>query len=270
MQTITFSPPPQSGTFTLTWKGSTTTPFNWSDGFNTIQTQLQSISGLSQVVVSGTVSQGSLVVSFAGVAPIVSDMLSVTNNSLTNSGSPVVASVASTDVTLPLALSNAFNLNGTSPAIGNQLNTLGKYAGVTRTGSLSTGQITLNDADFLSLIQFAVLKNSAGSSLATIQQLLYQFFPNEVLVFDYQNMQMSYLISSSIGSQPLAQLLVAEKLLMRPMGVSLASVIYLPNITNLFGFRTYLLPGVNNSPFNNYITYTLTWPWVSYANAISA
>ncbi len=172
------------------------------------------------------------------------------------------------DPTLPLAVSAGFNLNGSSPAVGVQLDWLGKYAGVVRTGVGTYGPITLSDADFLQMIRFAALVNSSGSSLSTIQQALNNFFPGEVFVFDLANMQMSYLVNSAIGSQNLIQLVVNQNLLPKPMGVQLASVIYAPIINTFFGFRTYTLPAYNASPFNNYTTYTLTWPWLSYQNAI--
>lgn len=128
---------------------------------------------------------------------------------------------------LPLAVQNAYNLTGeTGVAVGVQLDVLGKYAGVSRTGFGFSGPITLSDSDFLILIQLAIITNSSGSSLSTIQALLAQFFPGEVLVFDYQNMQMNYLISSTLGSQDLIQLFVTEGLLPKPMGVQLAAVIY--------------------------------------------
>ena len=170
---------------------------------------------------------------------------------------------------LPLAVQNAFNLNGANPAVGPQLDVLGKYAGVSRQGIGFLGNyIVLDDSDFLTLIQFAIIKNSADSSLAAIQSLINQYFPDEVLVFDYQNMQMSYLISSDVGSQNLIQLLVANGLLPKPMGVSLGAIIYVPVINAFFGFRTYFLPAFNSSPFNDYGSYQLTWPWLTYRDAI--
>ncbi len=278
VQAISFSGAPASGTFVLNF-----TPFgvnqtilqtaaiNWNDSASTIQTKLQALSGLGSVTVAGSIPAG-LKVTFTGVPPVVA-LLTVTSNSMVTSGSAAVAvTVTQTDTTLPLALANAFNLNPAlgALAVGNQLNTLGKYVGVTRTGNLSTGQITLSDADFLSLIQFAAIKNSAGSSLATIQSLLNQFFPGgEILVFDYQNMQMSYLISSSIGSQNLARLLVAQNLLMRPLGVAINSPIYAPVVNAFFGFRTYALVTANNTPFNSYASYSSNQPWLTYADAIT-
>ena len=170
---------------------------------------------------------------------------------------------------LPTQVMNAFNLTGTSTAVGVQLNVLGKYQGVTRSGYGFGGvPITLDDADFLTFIQMAIIRNNSGSSLADIQRLLQQFFPGQILVFDYQNMQMSYLVSSAIGSQNLMQLFVNEGLLPKPMGVGLSVVIYAPVITTFFGFRTYLLPGHNNTPFNSYTDYQTDRPWLSYQNAV--
>jgi hypothetical protein len=276
VQTIAFSGIAASGTFILNYTAfGTTTPLpssaiNWNDTASAIQTKLQAITGLGSVTVTGSIAT-SLVITFTGVPPV-APLLTVTSNSLTTAGSAAIAlTITQTDTTLPLALAQAFNLNSTfgAVAIGNQLTPLGKYVGVTRTGTLSTGSITLSDADFLTLIQFAALKNSAGSDLSSMQNLLHQFFPNEVLVFDYQNMQMSYLISSSIGSQNLAKLLVAENLLFRPMGVQLAATTYAPIITTFFGFRTYTINTANNTPFNSYTSYNMSRPWLSYANALT-
>lgn len=171
---------------------------------------------------------------------------------------------------LPTQVENAFDLMGVTPALGDQLDILGKYAGVTRSGNGFTGPITLDDADFLSLVLMAIIKNNSGSSLKDIQALLFQFFPGEILVFDYKDMRMSYLVSSVVGSIDLVQLFVTEGLLPKPMGVALALVIYAPVITTFFGFRTYELPAFNASPFNTYTTYHMDYPWLSYADAVFA
>ena len=169
---------------------------------------------------------------------------------------------------LPVDVMNAFDLTGSNVAEGVQLDVLGKYVGASRDGYDFSGPVTLDDADFLSLIQIAITSNSAGSSLATIQEFLHQFFPDQILVFDYQNMQMSYLISSAVGSQTLVQFFVKGGWLPRPMAVAVALVIYGPVINTFFGFRTYLLPAVNSSPFNEYADYQMDRPWLSYSNAV--
>lgn len=166
---------------------------------------------------------------------------------------------------LPLQAQNAFNVN---TAIGKQLDVLGKYVGAKRSGIGLSGPITLNDDDFRVLIQLAILRNAAGSSLYDIQELLHEFFPDEIFVFDYQNMHMSYLIDTSVGNQDLIQLAVSEGFLPKPMGVQLGATIYAPNPANLFGFRTYQVNTANNTPFNNYDDYQMDWPWLSYTYAI--
>jgi hypothetical protein len=277
-QLISFGTTPTSGTFVLNFfpfgvnqTTLQTAAVNWNDTAAQVQTKLQALSGLGSVTVAGSItSTAGLTVTFTGVTPVAA-LLTITSNSLQASGNTITPTIAETDIVLPLAVANAYNLSTTlgATAVGVCLDTLAKYVGVTRTGSLSTGAITLSDSDFLSLIQFAALKNSAGSDLSSIQSLIHNFFPNQVLVFDYANMQMSYLISSSVGSQNLAKLLVAENVLMRPMGVALGATIYNSVINKFFGFRTYLLVGVNNEPFNNYTSYNQTWPWVSYSMALT-
>ncbi|CAK9250666.1 unnamed protein product [Sphagnum jensenii] len=107
---------------------------------------------------------------------------------------------------LPLAVQNAFNLN---TAVGKQLDIIGKYAGVTRYGSgLDGSPIILGDSDFLSFIKIAIVKNGYSSSLFAIQTFLNIYFPGAMLVFDYQDMRMSYFLNSAIGSQQLAQIFV--------------------------------------------------------------
>lgn len=130
---------------------------------------------------------------------------------------------------LPLAVQNAFAMDGS--AVGVQLDVLGKYAGVTRNGYGLQGQpISLDDSDFFTFIQLAVLTNNAGSDLNTIKTLLNQFFPGELFVYDHKDMRMSYLINSSVGSQDLVQLFITAGILPKPMAVQLAAPIYTSNL----------------------------------------
>lgn len=267
VQEISFSAVSTSGTFLLDWEGVDTAAINWNDSPSTIQGKLQAISGLGSVTVSGSIASQLLIVTFTGVAPVAT-LLIAESNSLVASGVPVTITIAETDVTLPIAVQDAYNLFGPNIAKGVQLDVLGKYAGVSRTGNTFVGPVTLGDSDFTSLIQLAILKNSSGSSLATIQALLHMFFPDEILVFDYANMQMSYLVSSTLGSQDFIEIAITEGLLPKPMAVGLASVIFAPIITTFFGFRTYELPAFNSSPFNDYASYQTDWPWLTYADAI--
>lgn len=264
VQTITFSPSPTSGTFILSYSGVNSPAINWNDSAFTIQTDLQTIPTLSQVTVSGSIASG-LTVNFVGLT-VVAQMLVVANNSLLASSNQVSIVIVETDLTLPLAIQNAFDLNN---AVGVQLDILGKYAGVTRTINTTTQTITLNDTDFITLIKFAILQNNSGSSLATIEQNLNQFFPGNFIVTDYKNMYMSYIFSQSIGSPNLFSALVQEKLIPKPMGVGF-SVIVPPVVNTFFGYSTYEQNEVNPvvKPYNTYESFNNTWLFLDYKNFI--
>ena len=167
---------------------------------------------------------------------------------------------------IPQALQIGFD---STTAVGPQLDILGKYVGVSRSGTTTSGSnITLVDADFRTLILFAIIKNSTRSSLYEIQKAINGFFGTNILVFDYMNMQMSYLVSSAVGSYNLIQMLSTQSLLPRPNCVSL-SLVYATTINNFFGFRTYVINTTNNTPFNSYTSYSYTSPWLSYKNLIT-
>lgn len=268
VQEISFEEAPTSGTFVVSYDSVSSAAINWNDSEAAIQTKLQAITGLGSVTVAGEIADLSLLVTFTGVTPP-AELLILESTTLDASGDTVTPEIAEVSETLPLAVMNGFNLTGDNTAVGDQLDVLGKYAGVTRSGYSFSGPITLDDTDFLSLIQIAIIKNNAGSSLSVIQDLIEQFFSGSMLVFDYQDMSMSYLVSTTVGSLELIQLFILQGLLPKPMGVNLRLVIYAPVINNFFGFRTYLLPAFNAAPFNSYTDYQTDRPWLSYANAIA-
>ena len=268
VQQISFSAIPTSGSFTLSYNGNISPSIQWNDSTSTIQSDLQSIKGLNSVTVSGSIASQILTITFVSVIPPAA-LLLVNSNSLQSSGNSVNLTITETDVTLPIALQSAFNLMGTTLAQGVQLDILGKYVGVIRTGSGFNGQvITLDDTDFIIFIKMAITTNSSGSSLSDITNLIFGFFGTSILVFDYADMRMNYLISSQIGSQNLLELFVTENLLPKPMAVQL-SIIVAPVIDAFFGFVTYdnpIQPPITR-PFNNYDSYQTNWPWLTYNDA---
>lgn len=164
---------------------------------------------------------------------------------------------------LPLLIGAAFDIDS---AVGVQLDTIAKYVGITR---YSYGLVSLVDDDFRIAIKIAAIKNSSDSDMFTIQSLIILFFPNnELLVFDYLGMRMSYMIDSSSMSEALANVLVDQGLLMKPMAVGLGTTVYTENIELLFGMRTYFLSASNVSPLQTYISYTDPAPWLSYSMAL--
>lgn len=167
---------------------------------------------------------------------------------------------------LPTQIRDGFNIDN---AVGAQLDVLAKYVGVSRNSYTFSGPITLSDDDLRTMIIVASIKNSAGSSLYDIQELLNEFFPGQILVFDYRTMRMSYFFDSGLGSQDLAEVFVKENFLPKPMGVQLGAMIYGTPVDSFYGFRTYLQNTANNSPMNDYIVYETDRPWLSYSDAIS-
>lgn len=154
-------------------------------------------------------------------------------------------------------------------AVGVQLDVVGKYAGVTRMAVSSSGTITLDDDDFRTLIKLAIARNTAGSSLNDIQNLIHENFAGKMFVYDHLGMRMSFAVNSSLGSLQLMQIFLAEGLFPKPMAVQLSSLIYYPTLDTFFSFRTYSAPAPNGSPFNTYSSYANNTPWLSYAFVVS-
>lgn len=163
---------------------------------------------------------------------------------------------------LPTQVQDAFNL---PTAVGKQLDILGKYIGISRNGFNFSGPVTLDDTDYLTVLQIKIVQNSFGSDLKTIQALLFQFFPGVLQVFDYQDMSLDYVF---FGSSTLAEFFILSGLLPKPMGVGLRGTIVPPSSNKFFGFRTYQNGPYNVNPFNTYASYQTDWPWLSYANGI--
>lgn len=167
---------------------------------------------------------------------------------------------------VPQQVENAFQIGS---AAGVQLDTIGTYVGVTRSGVLPNGQtVTLGDLEYTQLVNAAVVRNNAGSSLARIQELLAQLFPDQIRVFDHETMRLSYYVFSDGISPDVAALFVVKGLLPKPLGVAIA-VVYapLPILGELFGMRTYDT-ALDNKPLNTYDDYQLDWPFLTYQYAL--
>lgn len=265
VQTIIFSPAANSGTFVLSYGGVSTPTINWNDSASTIQSDLQTIPALSTVTVAGSINNG-LTVTFVGVVNVAS-LLVVKTNNLSSSGSNVSITILETDLTLPLAVQNGFNLGTAS---GVQLDIIGKYVGVVRTVNTPTQTIVLDDADFTTLIKFAIAQNNAGSSLFDIETNLNVFFPGQFIITDYKNMTMSYILSGSLGSANLFTCLIQEGLIPKPMGVAIN--IFIPPIAeDYFGYSTYQEGGVNPQvkPYNTYESFNNTWLYLDYTDIVT-
>lgn len=166
---------------------------------------------------------------------------------------------------LPNLVRDAFSVD---TAIGDQLDTIGKYVGASRNVRTFSELITLSDDDYRLLIKIKILQNNAGSSLKDIQDLIQVYFPTSLRVFDNKAMHMDYFFEATLGSVNLAEAFVRGGFLPKPMGVQLGALIYAVGIDNMFGFRTYDLEGFDVSGFNTYDDYQTDRHWLSYTDAI--
>ena len=271
IQHLDFSTAPTAGSYKLVYGGVPTTTINWNDSESTIEAAINAVlPGGTHCVVVPLIDTPGYEIRFS-LYTAAFQILQISNNTLTDALSNAVrASIKPLGDQLPLEIQNAFNLIGSDTAVGVQLDILAKYVGVKRSGFGFSGPITLDDADFLILIQMGIVRNNSGSSLAQIQLFLAQFFAGEIYLTDFADMHMSYLINTSIGSQNLIELFVTEGLLPKPMGVGI-SVIANSVINKFFGFRTYTADiGPLLNIWNNYTSYDTTDLFLSYSYAVIA
>lgn len=195
------------------------------------------------------------------------DLLIIQYRSLVKAKATVDALVRPTVIDqLPVSVQDAFEID---TAIGNQLDTIAKYIGVERRVQTFTDWITLSDDDFRTLIKIKRALNSTGSSLNDIQNFIVGSANNILQVFDSKNMQMSFYINSSYASLILAQALIRQKLLPRPMGVSFSSIVYLPDLSNLFGMQTYTWQSYPVQGFTHMMGSGEVIPFIRYTDAIA-
>lgn len=115
VQNINFPGVPASGTFELHYGADTTTALSWNASAATIQTALRLLTGLSSVVVTGSIASQNLVVTFTGVSGPAA-LLTILANSLADASSnaitPVVTNVVigSSNETIDQAILRTENL----------------------------------------------------------------------------------------------------------------------------------------------------------------
>ena len=267
VQSLVFSGVPASGSFHLHYAASNIT-VTWNESASSIETALQAILPSPLVVsVDGSVAAGLTFTITSNVDAV--EFLSVSNNSIVDAGSnSLIPYLNEIGNQLPFDIQNGFNLIGPDFAVGAQLDILGKYVGVKRSGLGFTDNIVLDDANFLKLINMAIVLNNASSSLATVQLFLNQYFPGEIYVFDYENMYISYLIDSNTIDEDLIELFVTQGLLPKPMGVGL-SVVAAPIIDKFFAFRTAFAPAwPKTTGIQTVANYHTDWLWLTAADGV--
>jgi hypothetical protein len=163
------------------------------------------------------------------------------------------------------SIQNAFNL---ADAVGVQLDIVGKYAGVTRYAQDFSGSVTLGDSDFRTLIKLKIVRNNVIGSLSGVDILLYNAFGDDLQVFDYANMHISYLLNTAAVSEQLAQIFIKQNLLPKPLGVALSNVVYLTDTVNYFSMHDAASPTVGSKGFNTATSIDSASHWIDANDTI--
>lgn len=238
-QVISFSSQPSSGSFVLAYDEASFPAIAWDDTSAQIQEKLRSIEGFEHVAVAGSIASQSLTILLNGILLPASKLTVATNSMESSTSEPVTVGVSEVDVTLPIAIRDAFNLVGDDLASGVHLDLLGKYIGVRRQVMTRNRNINLSDQDFITLMRMSIIKNNSDSSLYAIDSLLHQFFPGDITVQDFRDMNLLYTISPNVASPDLVEMFLEQDILPRPLGVGTGIITFelLP-----FGFSELTLP----------------------------
>lgn len=166
---------------------------------------------------------------------------------------------------LPTSVMNAYDID---TAVGVQLDVLGKYVGIARTGYNFSGYVSLSDESYRQILKIKIIQNNYGSSLADIQNFIFLFFNGQMRIFDYLDMRIGYFLDEDFGDIELAEFIIMQNLLPRPMGVQLSATIYGPTL-DFFSFRTYANE-TTGFGFNSYEVYDEGWTFLDYNDALIA
>ena len=112
-------------------------------------------------------------------------------------------------------------------AIGAQLDAIGKLVGV--------GRNSLSDELYRVIIKFKILKNNIGTSMKEIDDAIFEYFGNSIIVNNNKDMSITYILAGELGS--LIPILISEDLLPAPMGVGVSAVTSVDPSKAYFGFK---------------------------------
>lgn len=266
IEVVSLSGAATSGTLTLGYLGNDSLPIAWNASTVDIQTAIRSIAGLEDVIVTGSMAAGSFSVLFSGVVPPAAILYVSASTLETAILEPIAVTITETDVTMPVAAQAGYNLTETPLAAGVQLDVLGKYLGVARSGVSERGPFTLSEASFFRLILFAIQKRNMGGRLGEIAALLNEFFPGQAEVLDNEDMTLTFYLSDALYNSPTWSAIMAFDLVPRPMGVGYG-VNTSPPVPGLyFRFIEYADILQTGAPFNDYTDYHTDWSFLSYTS----
>lgn len=135
---------------------------------------------------------------------------------------------------------NAFDID---TAIGAQLDAIGYFVGI--------GRNNLNDEQYRVIIKFKILKNNVGTSMKEIDDAIYEYFGNSILVNNNKDMSITYILNNSLSA--IIPILINENLLPAPLGVGVNAITSADPDKAYFGFKRgdVVTPAVGYSTADN-------------------
>lgn len=95
---------------------------------------------------------------------------------------------------------------------------------------------SLNDEEYREILKLKIVQNNGNASNKDIDDLISEFFDNQAIFTDRENMTISYIFQGN--QERLVTIALSEGLIPKPAAVGL-SVAYVPDINNIFVYTKY-------------------------------
>ncbi len=139
-------------------------------------------------------------------------------------------------------------------AVGKQLDILGKWIGVDRYYLGDGTTQALDDSDYKIVLNFKAIANAIDMSPSSIDNILYEFFGDDVICTTENDLRIFYLVSDQYFD--LAAILLQKKVLPKPIGVRIGGIVRNKIWFGLSNYDTFLkdIP-TNVAGFSNYANF---------------
>jgi hypothetical protein len=111
---------------------------------------------------------------------------------------------------------------------------------------------TLSDAEYRILLKLKLLSNMSQNCLYEVNEILYEVFGNDVVVFDQFDMTISYFVKNEISR--IMGIALSQNLLPKPMAVLISGLFGLDIISSLWGLTDYTRVSWSTIGFSDYAT----------------
>ena len=107
----------------------------------------------------------------------------------------------------------------------------------------------LDDEEYRFMLKLKIILNSCDNTLYGIANILYSSFGNDIVAVDSADMTMGYYVGKNVGR--FTMLAISQKLLPKPMGITLSGVFSVPDPFNVWGFQSSSSPNSNTNGFSD-------------------